>query len=136
VDVSILQEDADRLRKAMEEELNPLYRLNIFRDFQYELVFTTDTGMFLDIYLYRNQQGKMRLSGDVYTPNMMRSIPESIIFPLQEILFCGIPAHAPAGLDTYLRVRYGNYEVLPKKEHRDWKHNPIIERPVFYPDEI
>ena len=78
---------------------------------------------YLDIYAYLDLGDRLKLKLNSFKVAYMNyEIPKSIILPTSEILFEGKQLSAPADVDSYLRGRYGNYHVLPKRAHT-YLHN-------------
>lgn len=72
----------------------------------------------LDVFAYEDLGDKMRaMLTSFKIPNINDIVPKKLILPTSKILFEGKELSAPADVDFYLRGRYGNYHLLPKKAH-------------------
>ncbi len=136
VDVSMSKSEFDKLAELMKnEDLNEVCYIPFYGDMIARFIFVNDTGAFLDIYCY--DEFSDRLSSRCHFENKAyrAAIPRNIIFPLSKVRFEGMEVNAPADCDSYLRIKYGNYWVLPKKAHNLVGHNSINEYLSFYGDE-
>ncbi len=78
---------------------------------------------YLDIYAYLELNDRLKIKLNSFKiPHITEEVPRSIIMPTSKIIFEGKEFSAPADIDCYLKGRYGNYHVLPKKSHT-YLHN-------------
>lgn len=133
IDVSMLFSDIKSNADKIESELSPDYKFRLNGD-EYAQIFHK-SGLYLDIYGYEQNGDRLKMKLFTFlSPEDMRSVPASIILPTSEIEFEGIKFKAPADVDTYLRGRFGDYEVLPKSRN-PYSNENIGKRIIFYPDE-
>lgn len=72
----------------------------------------------LDVFAYEDLGDKLRaMLTSFKIPNINDIVPKQLILPTSKILFEGRELSAPNDVDFYLRGRYGNYHLLPKKAH-------------------
>lgn len=136
LDVSMDKENLDKFKEIVENEISEKYIYRFYCTCYNRLLFKEDNGAFLDIYEYSNIDNKYRINEDNIQFQADRfSTPYNVLFPLAKINFEGIDVKCPNDIDTYLRIKYGNYENLPKSCHNVPGHNPIEEYKVFYPEE-
>lgn len=149
VDVSIMEDDLPYLAEILNEELPDEYEFVAFWLDRVYRIRKKDSASqaFMDIYPYliygrdseNNYKIRMRHGGDnpkVKTYRPHRPFPSSILFPQSEVEFCGYVFKAPNDTDAYLRLKYGNYRVLPKSVHTEPGHPVLKEDIVFYPDDF
>lgn len=145
VDVSIMESDLPTLTRIMEEELPEGYE---FVPYWLDRVYRVrkkdqQSEAFLDVYPYLvygqddegNYKIRMKHGGDnprtkTYRPH--RPFPSKILFPLSRVVFNGYEFNAPCDTDTYLRMKYGNYHVLPKSAHAEPGHPELREDIIFF----
>lgn len=127
IDVSMLQEDLVKFKDVCRKSLNKKYKFLFWDGRQSRLVFQKDTGAFLDIYAYKCDDSVVSVISrfDIVSYNV--GIRKDILYPLKKIKFKGISAKVPAQLENYLRIKYGNYLLLPKQKHEISGHNPLDE---------
>lgn len=136
LDVSMTHENIEKFRTVVDAEINPKYKYKFILTCYNRLVFSEDNGAFLDIYEYSSDNNRYRLGEK--NPGFKAdffSTPEDILFPLKTIKFEDLIVKCPNNLDTYLRIKYGNYELLPKQSHMVPGHNSIEEYKIYYPEE-
>lgn len=136
LDVSMDKENLDKFKNIVDEEINPKYKFKFYITCYNRLLFSEDNGAFIDIYEYSSNNSRYRLNDD--KPGFLSDIystPYNILFPLKSIKFEDTYVKCPNDIDTYLRIKYGNYELLPKFAHQVSGHNLIEEYLIFYPEE-
>lgn len=149
IDVSIMEDDIEEFQEIFERELPDNYEfVNHWIGRVYRIVKKDSEYLsFIDIYPYLiygsdeegNYKIRTRHGGDkpriaTYRPH--RPLPHGIIFPQIELEFCGHKFKAPREPDKYLRLKYGNYHVLPKSKHIEPGHITLKEDLEFYPDDF
>lgn len=133
VDVSMPAKEFDSFEHIISEIISPdIEYKHVWKNYQSRLVFKKDTGAFLDIYCYEESDDRLK-GRPIFRPaSYNRSIPKNVIFPLSTINFEGVDVSVPNDVDTYLRIKYGNYLLLPKAEHIEAGHNKVSEYLNFY----
>ncbi len=147
VDVSVMEEDIIKIEKLCKSNLSDKYEfINYWKGFVYRIKEKKKkNGIFLDIYPYivygKDINGIKKIILKKGTPIPAKNykpdkpLPINIIFPLSEIIFEKIKFKTPHNTDIYLKLRYGNYNVLPKKEHCEPGHIIIDDSIEFYPED-
>ena len=148
-DVSILEQDVDKVTEILQNELPEEYEfVPVWLDRVYRIRKKGDQSQaFLDVYPYivygrdeeGNQKIRMKHGGDdpkVSWNRGHRPFPSSILFPTTTVDFRGLSFKAPHDIDSYLRLKYGNYHLLPKREHTEPGHPVLQDEIVYYPDDF
>ncbi|MDD7578772.1 MAG: LicD family protein [Elusimicrobia bacterium] len=136
LDIAMEQESLDKFKQIVNSEINPKYKFaNIITCYN-RMTFTEDNGSFLDIYEYKNTNNRYRINEPhAFFSADKLSTPKEIIYPLSTIKFEDIEVKCPHDTDTYLRIKYGNYNLLPKKVHNVPGHISIEEHIIYYKEE-
>ena len=72
----------------------------------------------LDIFAYLDLGDKLKIKLNSFKIEYMSdAVPKEVMLPTSRIFFEGKELPAPNDVDFYLRGRYGNYHLLPKKAH-------------------
>ena len=66
------------------------------------------------------------------TKNDKTPIPHQVLQPFSETRFLDTTVKAPNNIEAYLRIKYGNWEIMPKARHAVGGHKPLNERYVEY----
>lgn len=127
IDVSMRREDIVKFRDIFATEQKTDVDFLFWMGEQSRLVFKNDTGAFLDIYAYDEIDDKLHPVPVFPIKSYNSLIPDRFIYPFSQIEFCGIKFNAPHNPDSYLRIKYGNYNVLPKTAHAVGGHNGLDE---------
>lgn len=136
LDVSMLYEDLTKFKNIvgeLEDKYEVLYR---YEGAHLRIVFKNDTGAFLDVFSYEDLIDNVKSIPVFYIDSYDSLIPKKVLFPLASIQFEGLDVYCPKDIDNYLRIKYGNYNLLPKHKHCIADHNSIDEHLIFYPEEI
>ena len=131
IDVSMLKEDFDKFRDIVNDSKKD--------DFLYQppyekckekfarLIFKHECAAFLDIYAYEDCGDTCVYMLPPYTKYDKFPIPKTVLHPFKEIQFLDLPVKAPNNIDAYLRIKYGNWHVMPKTMHAAGGHKPLEE---------
>ena len=91
------------------------------------LQYKKNSKAFIDIYCYFDKNETLQTNLPFVNLNSRKPIKKEILLPVQKIEFEGSIYSAPNDPDTYLRIRYGNYSLLPKKPNLECGHEVINE---------
>ena len=119
----MLKEDFMKFNRIASDEINPEYKLQYLDGKQYRLIFSKKCPAFLDIYLYEQKENKIYSIPQFVTKSYNIGVEKDIVFPLSETVFENIKVKIPKDTDSYLKIRYGNWHVLPKHVHLEGGHN-------------
>lgn len=117
-DVAVTEHDMKIILSNIHSILGESYDLiNIVECCQYRIISKRYVDAFVDIYVYREEEEMYFYLGFKDCIKDRDFLPKKVIFPLKNIIFENVEARVPFDCDKYLRNRYGNYNLLPKKEH-------------------
>lgn len=147
VDVSVLDSDISKIKKILKKELPIKYEfINIWKGFTFRIQEKNKKNTpFIDVYthiVYGKDKNNLKLITKRGTPvpnknyKCEKPLPINIIFPLSKAKFENNTFNAPNNTDQYLRLRYGNYNLLPKKKHTNSGHIVIDEEINYFPKDI
>lgn len=128
-DCGVLYDDLDKNLENFKREISPEFEFHANKrngELIYAGMSSKDKSFesYLDIYAYLDLGDRLKLKLHSFKVAYMNyEIPKSVILPTSKILFEGRQLSAPADVDSYLKGRYGNYNVLPKHAHtylHDW----------------
>lgn len=136
-DVSMPESDFIKLQKIIDEEIKEdMKYIHWVEGGMGRFVFKHDKlNSFLDIYCYEELGQAYQFKMKVDNIHDRAIVPEDILFPNNYINFEGLNIKCPNDYDTYLRIRYGNYEVMPKSPHIEEGHISVNEYINFYEGE-
>ena len=137
-DVSMPESDFIKLQELIENEIDDTMKyLYWVKGGMGRFVFKKDKlNSFLDIYCYEELDNAYQFKMKVDNIHDRAIIPANILFPTNYINFEGMNVKCPNDYDTYLRIRYGNYEVMPKSPHIEDGHVFVNEYIDFYEGEL
>lgn len=101
--------------------------------------FSKPNGAFIDVFIYDLENGKYvnnHFAKKFKDPNhnYARGTHIDIVYPLKKVKFENIEFYAPNDFDNYLKIKYGNWHLLPKKAHF-FNHGKLDEHKTIY-DEV
>ena len=91
------------------------------------LQYKENSDAFLDIYCYHEEKDALCTKLPFVNIYSRKPIKNEVILPTTQIQFEGQNYSAPNDIDSYLRIRYGNYSLLPKSAHVETGHVAINE---------
>ncbi len=132
-DVALSLEDYQKFKEIADSEMSEGFTL--FEFTKNEVLKLrhqkSETDAYLDIFSYENKGNYLKACPTFTTPSYNRLIPKKFIYPLTKIIYDDIEFNAPNDVESYLRIKYGNFHTLPKKEHDVPDHVNVQEFLIF-----
>lgn len=137
-DVSMPESDFLKLQEIVDEEINfDMKYLHWVQGKMARFVYKNDDlNSFLDIYAYKEERKFLTTMLPFTNIHARTPVNTDIIMPTSETIFEGIKVKIPNKYDIYLKIRYGNYNQLPKHPNYEIGHETINEYINFYEKEV
>ncbi len=134
IDIACFSSDYLRIKKLLTENFKNLK----YKECNDNIIQIYEDDRLLDIFLYKQVEkigDALRCEHFVNMKNKDygRAFPDNILKPFGKLKFEGVEFNVPNDVNSYLRVKYGNYLLLPKHpHHHGFKKN--VARKIFYPE--